>query len=106
MMIIRAGKLIHLFEYFSPIKINAITLYPFILLSKEANEKDKILINHEKIHLKQQIELLILPFYIWYLIEYFFRGYMGISFEKEAYANDHNLDYLKQRKRFGFLPYL
>lgn len=105
-MIIRAGKLIRFFEYFSPIKINAIALYPFILLSEEANEKDKILINHEKIHLKQQIELLVLPFYVWYLVEYFLKGYMGISFEKEAYHNDHNLDYLKKRKRFGFLLYL
>jgi len=75
---------------------------------------DKILINHEKIHLKQQIELLWIFFFIWYAVEYYIRllqcknhqnAYKQISFEKEAYANQSNLDYLKTRKLFSFFFY-
>jgi len=29
------------------------------------------------------------------------KGYRNISFEKEAYNNDNNLDYLKTRKWFA-----
>lgn len=31
---------------------------------------------------------------------------MNISFEKEAYANENNLTYLKFRSIFGFRKYL
>jgi hypothetical protein len=31
---------------------------------------DKVFVNHEKIHLRQQLELLVLPFYVWYIIEF------------------------------------
>lgn len=74
-----------------------------------------LLLNHERIHLRQQAELLILPFYVWYVLEYFFRlsthrnkneAYRNISFEREAYANEHNPDYIKHRKLWGFLKYL
>ncbi|MGV8946639.1 MAG: hypothetical protein ACOH1N_09435 [Lutibacter sp.] len=71
--------------------------------------------NHEKIHLKQQIELLWIFFFVWYFIEYFIRiiqykkhdiAYRNISFEKEAYKNEQNLNYLEYRKVFAFLKYL
>ncbi len=96
-------------------KISGITLFPFILLRKKELRYNQILINHEKIHLRQQLELLIIPFYIWYLSEYYIRylkyrdadlAYRNISFENEAYQNDQNLDYLKNRKLWGFIHYL
>lgn len=31
---------------------------------------------------------------------------MGISFEKEAYANDADLTYLKKRRIFAFIKYM
>ena len=31
---------------------------------------------------------------------------MNISFEKEAYGNDHDLTYLKKRRIFSFRKYL
>lgn len=43
-------------------KISGITLFPFILLRKKELRRNQILINHEKIHLRQQLELLIIPF--------------------------------------------
>ncbi|MGK0254765.1 MAG: hypothetical protein ACI9OE_002275, partial [Mariniflexile sp.] len=33
-------------------------------------------------------------------------AYRNISFEREAYANEMYLDYLKQRKFWSFLKYL
>ncbi len=54
-------------------------------------------------------------FYIWYFTEYFFRliqfgdhfaGYYNISFEREAFGNEHELDYLERRKWWAFLRYL
>lgn len=96
-------------------KISGITLFPFILLRKKELRHNPILINHEKIHLRQQLELLIIPFYIWYLSEYYIKylkyknpdlAYRNISFEKEAYDNDQNLDYLKNRKWWSFISYL
>lgn len=79
-----------------------ITLYPFILFSGEPSEID---LNHEKIHIKQQKELFLLGFYVWYLIEWLRKGYQKINFEREAYANQENLLYLRTRKHFSFLNY-
>jgi hypothetical protein len=97
-----------------PKNVVAITLYPFIVINKNKTINDCV-INHEKIHLRQQIELLILPFYVWYIIEYLLklikyknsdRAYRVISFEKEAYLYEHDLLYLKRRKSFSFLKHL
>ena len=79
--------------------------FPFVIINSEV-EPTPELINHERIHLRQQLEMLVIPFYIWYLIAYYRRGYMQVSFEKEAYANDSDLNYLKKRRIFGFMRYL
>lgn len=93
----------------------AMALFPFILVKNEAHSKDKFLMHHESIHLKQQLELFILPFYILYGFEYIIRriqfkshyvAYRHISFEREAYANEKNLNYLKERRFWSFLKYL
>ena len=94
--------------------IRAMTIYPFIFLKEERLRDDKKLINHETIHIKQQLETLIIPFYIWYLLEYLFRvfqygeftkAYRNISFEKEAYRNQYDLKYLEKRKRYSFVKH-
>lgn len=95
-----------------------ITIYPFIFVDTSTRNwkvhRDEF-INHEKIHLKQQLELLIIPFYIIYFIEYLIkyikykdgkRAYRNLSFEREAYTHDDNLDYLKSRKLFSWVKYL
>ncbi len=96
-------------------KINGITLFPFILLRKREDRYNKELINHEKIHLRQQIELLIIFFYIWYVVEYYFwyfklknsfLAYKYISFEREAYAMEDDLNYLETRKLWSFTKYI
>ncbi len=73
------------------------------------------LLNHERIHLRQQAELLIIPFYLWYVTEYFIRliiyknkrqAYRNISFEREAYTNENNLNYLNKRKLWALIKYI
>ncbi|WP_200940301.1 hypothetical protein [Pedobacter sp. Leaf194] len=87
-------------------------IFPFILLKKESYKTDKEIINHEKIHLRQQLELLILPFYILYLGNYLINlarhkqhdlAYRKIIFEEEAYKHEHDLNYLKKGNWFGWL---
>jgi hypothetical protein len=99
-------------------KVGGITLWPYIVLRERLRDnkyyanKAKTVINHESIHIKQQQELLIIPFYIWYLTEWFIRlflkgkAYRNISFEREAYTNQGNPDYLKTRKRYSFLKHI
>lgn len=92
-----------------------LSLWPFIILKNSSLKNDITLINHERIHLKQQRELLILPFYIFYIFEWLIRcicyfdsykAYQNISFEREAYANESNLNYVSERKSFTFIKYL
>jgi hypothetical protein len=89
--------------------------YPFILMSDKRYAQNPVLLNHESIHLRQQAELLILPFYIWYITEYLIRlclyqnhhkAYRSISFEKEAYSNEKEMDYLKNRPFWNFYRYI
>ncbi len=96
-------------------KINGITLFPFILLRKPTDRQNPVLINHEKIHLRQQLELLIIFFYFWYVLEFLywyirlndsFLAYKYISFEREAYAMEDDLDYLSERKPWSFWKYV
>jgi|APIni6443716594_1056825.scaffolds.fasta_scaffold400100_1 hypothetical protein len=94
---------------------NAITLFPFIFIKYKSHKENKILINHERIHIQQQLELLIIPFYIIYLLDFLIKfmkfkskkeAYLNISFEKEAYSNQNNFEYIKIRKFWAFLNYV
>jgi len=90
---------------------DGISLCPFGIYT---NDKSEYTLNHEKIHWKQQIEMGILPFYIWYLTELFMRrikhkkyeAYVSLGFEKEAFQNQYDLNYLKKRKPYSWLKYL
>lgn len=75
-----------------------VALWPFMFLKRL---DDKTTINHEMIHFKQQLELLIIPFYILYGIFFIIGfGYRKNPFEVEAfkYAKTPHL-----RKPFGWL---
>jgi len=102
-------------KYLVPKGYIGITLYPFIIVRERRLMQHTVLLNHERIHLRQQAEMLILPFYIWYVTEYIIRllmyrnqtqAYKNISFERETYANENNLDYLKHRPFWNFLRYI
>ena len=93
----------------------AISLWPFVILKHKGLAKDPVFMNHERIHLIQQIEMLILPFYLWYSLEFLLRliqfknagmAYKNISFEREAYANESDLNYSRKRHLWNFTDYL
>lgn len=103
------------FKWFTADWVSGIALFPFIIIKNKQMRGNKILVNHEKIHIRQQIELLILPFFIWYGFEYLYRlaqyknkidAYRNISFEREAFSNELNLKYLSKRRIWAFLKYL
>lgn len=104
-MIIKNRLLIMLVSKIMGINAAAVALFPFIIVSPDIKITDE-LINHEKIHLRQQLELLILPFFILYFFEFKKKGYWNISFEREAYENENDLTYLKKRRIFAFIRYL
>lgn len=76
---------------------------------------DKYVINHEKIHTAQQRELLFVPFYLLYVVEWCVKllkyrswktAYYNISFEREAYTHGHDLTYLPKRPNYAWLKRL
>ena len=104
-----------------------------ILFVKNDAKIDDVTINHEAIHSRQFVELMVLfavatvfirwwlpvfapfAFYVWYIVEWLihlirFRSadiaYRRISFEREAYANQGDAGYLNGRRWFGFLKYI
>lgn len=94
----------------------AMTLWPFIFVRnyetwKFSGETER----HEEIHGEQQKEMLIVFFLIWYGIEWFVKlcyyrnrmtAYKNISFEREAYANQHDAAYTDNRKPFAWIRYI
>lgn len=94
----------------------AITLWPFIFVRRDMAARFTAIANrHEHIHGRQQVEMLILPFLLWYLIEWLVRliilrdrgrAYRSISFEQEAYANERDASYLSNRRSYAWMRYL
>lgn len=85
------------------------------LWARDTSWLDSKVINHELIHTAQMRELLFIPFYLLYVLEWMYRlveyrnfdkAYRNISFEREAYANGHDLTYLSRRSHFSWLRYL
>lgn len=104
--------MIFISKYLVPKPYLGITIWPFVFLRTAVLKEHTVLINHEGIHLKQQLELLIVPFFVWYFVEFLFwfyqykswqLAYRNSSFEKEAYANETNFQYLNTRPFWGFL---
>ena len=106
----------------------AINLFGVLFVKNNA-KIDDVTINHEAIHSRQFVELMVLfavatvfirwwmplfsPlfFYIWYVIEWVIRlpkgnAYKNISFEREAYANEGDASYLNGRYWFNFFRYI
>ena len=89
----------------------AINLFGY-LFCRDKSEINDIIVNHEEIHTSQMKELGYIPFYVLYFIEWLIRllfkgnAYRNISFEREAYSNQYNLDYLKERKHYNWIKRL
>ena len=107
-------------KYLPPKGFSAINLFGFFIIRKDHKEliekypsiKAK-LFNHESIHTAQMKEMLYIFFYLWYGVEWLIRwvgcgfkskkAYRNIWFENEAYTNDANMEYLKNRRLFSWL---
>lgn len=81
-----------------------------VLFVREGCTMNDVDYNHEAIHTAQMREMLYVFFYLAYFIEWVWRlivlrdgkkAYRAISFEKEAYDNQSDNDYLKHRKHFS-----
>lgn len=95
--------------------IQACAWYPVIEVNPKILKNKKlydVVINHERIHLEQQKELLIIFFYLLYYLEFIYhylrtgnayKAYRSISFEKECYKHQRNLKYLSKRVRYNYL---
>lgn len=101
---------------FLPVKgFSAMNLFGVVVAREDSLPLSKRILNHEAIHSFQIKELFFIGFYVWYVIEWLFRlvyyrdfkeAYKNTCFEREAFDNDGDTNYLIQRKRFAFLPYL
>jgi hypothetical protein len=99
---------------FSRLPADAMAIYPVMIFKKPAIKGSQGIINHEKIHFRQQLELLIIFFYPLYFLIYLInliryrdhhKAYFQICFEKEAYSNERDFGYLKHRRPYAWLKY-
>jgi hypothetical protein len=93
--------------------VAGMAVFPFVFIKNK--NPGVILLHHECIHLRQQLEMGFILFYAWYLIEYLVRlichrnhdrAYRAISFEREAYQYESSLTYLQKRPFWAFLRYM
>lgn len=85
-------------------KVEGIVLWPFVFFASKVPAPR--VENHERIHMAQIRRDGVIKFYATYLKEYF-RGrkdglthdqaYRKISYESEAYAHDHDFQYLTSK---------
>ncbi len=89
-------------------------VWPFLFV-KDRKYIGATTLNHEKIHFRQQIELLWVLFFVWYVLEFLLRlvqyrnwhkAYYNISFEREAYRHETDKNYLKSRPFWNFIKYI
>ncbi|GAB6120730.1 hypothetical protein JCM30204_18790 [Dysgonomonas termitidis] len=99
---------------FPPKDFGAINLLGLIIVREDYGSLSEAEKNHERIHTRQMLEMLIFLFYLCYILEWLIRliqyknrlrAYENISFEREAYSQMYDLSYLKRRKLFAFRSY-
>lgn len=103
-------KIIH--NRFIPFKdYDAINLFGILFCRKGTTITTEV-IQHERIHTKQMLELFVVGFYLWYVAEWLVRlpmkgrAYSNISMEREAYENMHDPNYLIHRRPYAWIKYL
>lgn len=85
----------------------AINLFGILFVRGTWRDVTAKVLNHEKIHTAQMRELGYLPFYLLYFFEWLIRllgrgnAYRNISFEREAYENEADLEYLSSRRKWA-----
>lgn len=98
-----------IFNYYT-----GLSFFIFIWISKLTKDEVR-LVRHEKIHFLQQIEMFFVFHWMLYGFFYLISRYKGHGhyiayrynpFEIEAYENEHNINYLKERRFFAWINYV
>lgn len=80
--------------------------------SEYKGKVDSRIIRHESIHTRQILEMGVIFFYLWYVVEYLIRlfkekdakrAYRKLLFEQEAYGNEEDEGYLGNRKPYSWI---
>lgn len=85
----------------------AVNLFGVLFVRGTYRDINAVVLNHEKIHTAQMKELGYILFYIIYLLEWVVRlfkkgnAYRNISFEREAYENEWDMNYLEKRPKWA-----
>jgi hypothetical protein len=115
--IVTSKKIVKVLGKFVSLGTNAmaITFYPFIFVRPDTRNNEELL-RHEIIHIRQQLELLIIFAWLLYIIEYCYaryikkynsrQSYYYTSLEQEAHRNAMKEDYLLKRKPYAVLKYI
>ena len=102
----------------------ALNLFGVVMVRRGAKIDEEVM-RHELIHTRQMREMLYLPFYLWYLVEWLIRitwklltlpftpqnerrhhlrdAYAHMLFEREAYRHANDVHYLSHRRHFAWL---
>lgn len=92
-------------EKFPPRPFAGISLCGIIIFRRDAHVGSAD-IHHELIHFRQQCEWLFVGFFVVYVLEFgyhllrqrdWMKAYRAISFEREAYRHQQDIDYLNHR---------
>ncbi len=98
-----------IFNYYT-----GLSFFIFIWISKLTNDEVK-LVRHEKIHFLQQVEMLSVFHWMLYALFYMISRTKGAGhyvayrynpFEIEAFDNEEDVDYLRNRKPFAWMLYI
>ena len=99
-------------SYFAPIEIWAISFGFGVWCRGELSEETR---RHETIHFQQQLELLFVGQWILYVLFWLIgmfiyrdgkKAYYENPFEREAYWNDGDENYLPTRERYNWIKYV
>ena len=109
---IEDSKLPVLLSYVAPIDIWAISIGPFVWCRGKLSPVSR---RHETIHYRQQLELLFVGHWLLYGLFWLKnvikhrdgrKAYHEIPFEKEAYANEMDENYLDNRELYAWKKYV
>lgn len=86
-----------------------------VLFARKGASITEVTLTHESIHTQQMKEMLYIPFYIWYVVEFLFKllyyfnwkkAYRNISFEREAFYYQGESYYLYKRKHYEWIKHV
>ncbi len=60
-------------KYLIPKGYRGLALFPFVFVKYALDKKNEFFVNHERIHLRQQLEMLVIPFSSGYFLEFLVR---------------------------------